>query len=188
MRSRLLSCVVAASVLVSASCVMMTKYAVETDRSAGSRHVAKVHLKDGSVAIFRTGFSVAGQNIEGTYTRYDLARFLPASLSTAPLPLDSVLGVVSYPRRLQIGPLVASAALLGAAPACLASALYDPSPQNCSGLGPFFDVGNSMNCHSPAVLLGIGTSVRGQDDAPSASGQEAERALPGPCVEPGEAR
>ncbi len=160
-----------AVLLALVSCVMTTKYAVEADRGETTKHVAKVHLRDGSVAIYRTGFSVVGQKIEGTYTRYDLGRFLTAALSDAPLPLDSVLGVVSYPRRLQVGPLVASAPAAGLVGACVAIILHG----DLGGTGdcelPINHTSYGYDCKAPAVLLNVTAPEAGERSTEPGTGE-----------------
>jgi hypothetical protein len=62
----------------------------------------KVHMSDGSVVLLDTGFTCAHDIITGYGTRYDLAR-KTESISNWNLPLDSVVGLEYYDKRISGG-------------------------------------------------------------------------------------
>lgn len=93
------SIVVLALALSSAGCIARAReiQSVEVDRAAPPARVTtpvRAHLGDGSVVVFRSGFTLAGDTLEGVAWRHDLTRRDSARVEG--IALDSVIGLETF--------------------------------------------------------------------------------------------
>jgi hypothetical protein len=100
------------------------------------KHPSKVHLHDGSVVLFPAGFTLQGDRLEGSGTRWDLTR-TSASL-VSPVPLESVAGIEYYRDETAVGhTTLAAVAVVAAIPlaAGLLKAIFGSCPTVYSAEG-----------------------------------------------------
>jgi hypothetical protein len=128
-------------VAFSAACVWVSKRVdieqVDLGRVTTVTNAAKAHLKDGSTVVYRNGFTVAGGELRGPGTRYDLS--LTSGTRVDSLPIDTIVGMESFRTRIN-GPesfIVSTLATIGGVfgGAALAVAIFGSCPTIYSGDG-----------------------------------------------------
>jgi hypothetical protein len=83
------------------------------------KHPSKVHLHDGSVVLFPEGFTLQGEFLKGTGTRWDLTR--TSAMLVSRVPLESVAGVEYYRDETAVGhTTLAAVAVVAAIPVGIA--------------------------------------------------------------------
>lgn len=104
-RPRTIVAVAAAGILAVACVISTTTRPSTLDASGATPRVVvtpvKAHLLDGSVVVFPTGATVGGGTVTGLGYLFDVTR--ADSQPTASVPLDSVLGIEVYERRVNPG-------------------------------------------------------------------------------------
>ena len=121
----------AAAALVSACFVRSTGIRqVDTASPGPVRTPARVHLQDGSTALVRTPWTVAGDTVHGAFAVYD--RRLTLSDSVSAIPIDRVTGIETYTPRsdaaASIGLSVLATGASIAAVSALAVAIFGSCP------------------------------------------------------------
>ena len=90
----------------------------------------KVHLRDGSIAVFRRGITVAGDTIRGAGFRYPPT--LRDSTVAGAIPLDSVVGAETFERTVNTGRTIVystvATTVVGGASIALLKAIFGSCP------------------------------------------------------------
>jgi hypothetical protein len=82
-----------------------------TGRGVTVQTPVKVHLLDGSVAVFRSGITVSADTIHGAGVRYTAT--LRDTSAVSSIPLDSVLGAETYERTVNPGRTILYSTVVG---------------------------------------------------------------------------
>lgn len=131
---------IAASGLIASGCWLVHRVVVEDmGHPADTVHVAtpvKAHLLSGQTVVYASGVTVARDSVFGTGARYDL-RLQPIG-QVGPLPLDSVLGMESYRRELNVAQTVLYSTLTVAGTIGLSVAIACAADPKCFGSCPTF--------------------------------------------------
>ena len=146
---------VAALALVAAACVISTTNHVErTTLRPGATSVespTRVHLADGSVAVFLYGVSVDSAGVHGDGRRYSPLR--DSSTRVGIVPLDSVVGAESYTRSVNEGRTLVYSAATTVGSIALFKAIFGSCPTIYSGEGDSARLESEAFSYSIAPLL-----------------------------------